>query len=153
MDNFLQILIFLVIIYSIFANVLSKKKTEKQRTEIPNNAQGEEPEVSSPQYSQNDIFGDLFGNRLPNTPGSETLPKEPIKSTVLEKLVNTENVQPELYSNYIQQPVNFSQPMIVDLILTNRRTLELKEKIKNPATLRDLILISEILNKPKALRR
>jgi hypothetical protein len=132
MDNFLQVLIFLVIIYSIFANVLSKKKSEKQRTEIPDNAQRGEPDDSSPQYSRDDIFGDIFGSRLPNNQ-RKSLPEEPLTSAEPEVQADVENIQPELYSNFFQQPVNLSQPMIVDLMLTNRRTLELKEKKDSPA--------------------
>jgi len=36
---------------------------------------------------------------------------------------------------------------------TNRRAIAIKEKFKNSNTIRDFIIVQEILNKPKALRR
>ncbi|MCK5086223.1 MAG: hypothetical protein KAQ90_01830 [Melioribacteraceae bacterium] len=36
---------------------------------------------------------------------------------------------------------------------TNKRAIEIKEKFKNSNTIRDFIIVQEILNKPKALRR
>lgn len=35
---------------------------------------------------------------------------------------------------------------------SSKKTLELKSKLRNPETFRDLFIISEIINKPKALR-
>jgi hypothetical protein len=152
MDNSLQLLIILIIIYTVFANILNKKKQVPQRTEIPMDTQGEDSNDSSPQYSQDDVYLDILGNRLPASK-KNNIPVEPVPSNNMEIKTDTDIFQLDIYTDSQQASVNFSQPMIVDTLRTNKRTLELKSKIKNPAKLREMILISEILNKPKALRR
>jgi len=156
MDNFFQVLILLIIVYSVFANILSKKKSENQKIEIPQNAKGENPDDASPQYSQDYIFGDIFGNKLPRQEENmranyETAYSQPDIKQADQKV---QEQSPGLKNEIKEQTYSVDPPIMVDVSRpTNIRTLELKKKIKNPATLREFILISEILNKPKALRK
>jgi hypothetical protein len=156
MDNFFQVLIILIIIYSVFANILKKNKSEKTKIETPQDTKGEDPDDASPQYSEDYIFGDIFGNKLPR---QEEVGQEKYKTSNLQTVIKEADQKeveqsPVLKNDIPDQTYSVAPPIMVDVALpTNVRTLELKKKIKNPATLREFILISEILNKPKALRK
>jgi hypothetical protein len=172
MDNLIQLLIFLFVIYTIINSVVGKKKPQGPARKIPRESSGDDEINTSPnsQYSSTDILQDLFGFKIPKT-GNEyenysqrqypsnletgspdqTTQIEPeqvkIQNINYDKLPSLELQQKSIvHSEEIQKAyeVGFS---------FNPRTLELKEKIKNPKTLQELYLISEILNKPKALHR
>lgn len=163
MDNIIQILVILFIIYSIFGSALGKKKPQNRQQKFPQDGTGEDQNASpKPQYSGTDILEDLFGVKLPKT-GNEypRIPKYPKTTDVqnnsqdLETQVavsNYDNLRsPEVQPN-LDVPVELEKAAIV----VRKKTpvaAALKKKFQNPSTLRELYLISEILGKPKSLRR
>ena len=171
MDNLFQLLIFLFIIYTIINAVMGKKKPQRTDKEIPSERTGEVESKTSPkpQYSSNDILQDLFGIKIPKTEDEyETYPRNRYPSdleTDLPPIENEPNVEKgnlpdidydKLPSLEQQQNVTSSTDLHSAYETNNslnQRSIELIKKIKNPKTLKELYLISEILNKPKALRR
>ncbi len=178
MDNLFQLLIFLFVIYTIINSVFGKKKSQKTNREIPQRRTGEvESETSpQPQYSSGDILQDLFGLKIPKTGGEyETYPQR-YPSNLETDLPDIDN-QPEIEGKYLsdveaknlpdvdydklpslelQQNVASSAEYYTAYEMSsslNQRTVEIIQKFRNPKTLRELYLISEILNKPKALRK
>lgn len=172
MDNIFQLLIFLFVIYTIFNSLFGKKKPQKPQNNFPRNETGEAETKTSPQpqySSSTDILQDLFGFKIPKSGDEyENLPQRNYPGDLetdlpdIEKLTEPEkiNVQDVNYDNL--PPLELQQNTIItdephiayEIGLGfNHRTNELKQKIKNPVSLRELYLISEIINKPKALRR
>lgn len=172
MDDIIRLIIFFLILYSIFGSFFGKKKNE-QRTQkqFPQGGREEAKQKTSsqPQYSATDLLQDLFGVKLPKTGDEYGLPQRTNQHTDLEYKLPEWSKQTEIETrnipdiNYDKLPSlevqqNLSVPVektitYEPVMLFNKRTIELKKKIKNPATLKDLYLISEILNKPKARRR
>ena len=172
MDNIFQILIFLFVIYTIFNSLFGKKKPQKPQNNFPGNETGEDETKSSPKprySSTEDILKDMFGLKIPKSGDEyENLPQRNYPDDLETDLPDMEN-QTELEKKNIQD-VNYDRIPSVEFqqntITTdepniayevglgfNNRTNELKQKIKNHTTLRELYLISEIINKPKAIRR
>jgi len=171
MDNIFQILIFLFVIYTIFNSIFGKKKPQRPQNNFPGNETGEAETQASPQSqdSSADILQDLFGFKIPKSGDEyENLPRRTIPRDLETGLPDVEN-QTDPKKKDIQD-INYDQLPSIELqkntIITdephmayevgtsfNSRTIELKQKIKNPITLRELYLISEIINKPKAVRR
>ena len=96
-------------------------------------------------YPQKNYPGNLEID-LPEIEKVSDSEKRNIPDINYDKLISLETQQAKTLSDepHIAYEVGFS---------FNRRTNELKQKIKNPVTLRELYLISEIINKPKAIRR
>lgn len=176
MDNLFQLLIFLFVIYTIINAVFGKKKPQRTNREIPRERTGEVESDTSlqTQYSSGDILQDLFGLKIPKTGGEyETYPQR-YPSNLETDLPDIDN-QPEfdnqleiekrnlpdvdydkLPSLELQQNVASSADYHTAYEVhssLNQRTVEIIQKFRNPKTLRELFLISEILNKPKALRK
>src|SRR3989339_529724 len=166
MDNIFQLLIFLFVIYTIFNSLFGKKKPQKPQNKFPGNEPGEDETTPSPKprySSTEDILQDLFGVKIPESGDEYENPSQSNYPSDLETdLPDIENqTEPEKKSiqdvNYDQLPsVEFQQSTIATDepqaafevgFGFNNRTNELKQKIKNPATLRELYLISEIINK------
>jgi hypothetical protein len=171
MDNFFQLLIFLFVIYTIFNTVIGKKKSQKADNTLPqNNPQdGNSAKSPQPKYSSGDILEDLFGLKIPKTGGEyETYPQNKYPSNLETELPEIDN-QPGVEKfntpdvDYDKLPSLELQQNVVSTAEyhtayekssnINPRTIEIINKIKNPSTLRELYLISEILNKPKAFRK
>lgn len=172
MDNIFQLLIFLFVIYTIINSLFGKKKPQRPQNNFPKDETGEAETKTSPkpQYSSTtDILQDLFGLKIPksgdeyenlpqrNYPGNLEIDlpeiekesdseKRNIPDINYDKLISLETQQTKTLSDepHIAYEVGFS---------FNHRTMDIKQKIKNPASLRELYLISEIINKPKAIRR
>jgi len=171
MDNLFQLLIFLFVIYTIINAVFGKKKHQRTEREIPQERTGEVKTNTSPQtqYSSTDILQDLFGLKIPKSGDEyETYPQNRYPANLETDLPDISNqTEPEQRSmpdiNYDNRPsIELEQNLPVSGEFQNayevskslnQRTVELKQKFENPKTLRELYLISEILNKPKALRK
>ena len=172
MDNLFQLLIFLFVIYTIINSVIGKKKPQGPARKIPQESSGEDEIKTSPtsQYSSTEILQDLFGLKIPKTGNEYESYSQKKYPSNLEtgNLGQTNQIEPE----QIKMPnVNYDKLPSLELqqkniaaseeihkayevgFTFNSRTLNLKEKISNPKTLQELYLISEILNKPKALRK
>lgn len=171
MDNLFQLLIFLFVIYTILNSVFGKKKPQTKERRIPQESTGEVETTASPQprYSSNDILQDLFGVKIPKSGDEyESYSTQRYPSNLETELPELDyQTEPEQSNmpdvDYDNLPSLESQQKIVTSedyhnvyevsSSLNQRTIELKQKIKNPTSLRELYLISEILNKPKALRK
>lgn len=172
MDNLFQLLIFLFVIYTIINSVFGKKKTQSPERKIPQESSGEDELKTSPgsQYSSSDVLQDLFGLKIPKTGNEyETYSSNKYPSN-LETGDNdlANQIEPEQRKmpdvDYDKLPSLESQQKSISIseeihtayevgFSFNSRTTELKQKIKNRSALQELYLVSEILNKPKALRR
>lgn len=169
MDNLFQVLIFLFIIYTIFGSAFKKKKTDQRK--FPQSGEGEDHQQSSPKpkYQTTDILQDLFGMKIPKTEGEyedlsqnkyskdyETdLPDIEKQVELAGGKINDINYD-KLSTDELQQKMNWDEDSSIayeSFKSISQRTLELQRKIKNPRTLKELFLISEIINKPKSLRR
>lgn len=171
MDNLFQWLIILFVIYTIFKSVLDKKKTQRRDGEIPHERSGEVESDTSPrpQYSSGDVLQDLFGFKIPKTGDEyETYPPKNYPSDLEADLsdvyaqskIEKEELPNIDYDKLASLEVQQIPPTTAEyhsayeeVVLQNQRMADLKEKLKNQKTLRELFLISEILNKPKALRK
>lgn len=171
MDNIFQILIFLFVIYTIFNSLFGKKKPQRPQNNFPRNETGEAETKASPQtqYSSTDILQDLFGLKIPKPGGEyETYPQKNYPSNLeidlpeIEKESDSEkrNIPDINYDKLISLEAQRTKTLSDESHIAyevgfsfNRRTNEIKQKIKNPTTLQELYLISEIINKPKAIRR
>ena len=181
MDNIFQLLILLFVIYTIYNSLFGKKKPQRPQNNFPRNETGEADTKASPQpqYSSTDILQDLFGLKIPKSGDEyETYPQKNYPGNLeidlpeIEKESDAEkrNIPDINYDKLISPVINYDKLTSLEAQQTktlsdephiayevgfsfNRKTNELKHKIKNHATLRELYLISEIINKPKALRR
>ena len=167
MDNFFQLLIFLFIIYTVINSLFGKKKPQRPPQNIPQRRSGGD-DCTAPPSSKDattDILQDLFGFKIPKTGGDygeggsygnlerETQGAESQSSSApvmpdidYDKLPSLESAQVATTSEDLHKVYEIKTA-------SASRTTEIKEKIRDPRSIKDLIIISEILNKPKALRR
>ncbi len=174
MDNLLEYIIFFFVLWSLLSSVFGKKK-QQQKPKPAQHRTGTTLQKEKQSYSSTDIFEELFGMKIPKTGGeypplpskhspqdyernweteSETVSLE--KTSEIKKEIKTVNF--DTYSSLETakstkriQPLTTAIKVQTEQLST--RTLDIKKKIKKPSTLREMILISEILNKPKALRK
>ncbi|MBI5730440.1 MAG: hypothetical protein HY963_04815 [Ignavibacteriales bacterium] len=171
MDNIFQLLILLFVIYTIYNSLFGKKKPQRPQNNFPRDETGEAETKASPQpqYSSTDILQDLFGFKIPksedeygnlprrNYPGNLEIDLPEIEEESDSEKRNVPDINyDKLISLEVQQiKTLLDEPHIAYEVGSsfNRRTIDIKQKIKNPASLQELYLISEIINKPKAIRR
>ena len=179
MDNLFELLIFLFVIYSILSPILNKKKQQNAGRKIPSRNTGDAQTKTSPQPSARDIFEEMIGFKIPkNDEGyGKTVPQssrtvqyempsvdydtdlkveykdletsQKMPDIDFDKLTTAEINQIKKKEQVIEQPPEiykqFNPP--------NKKAVEIKKKLTNPNSFREIFIISEILNKPKALRR
>ncbi len=174
MDNIIQIIVFLFIIYSILAPLFGKKKPQKNSKQVPENYGGDVRKTrTSSKPTTQDILEDFLGFKIPKT-GDEyenysrkteldyVSPKTENFDTDLK--INYRDLEAEsklLNSEYDKYPTLESVPMGTSLTTKvldaafpfSDRTLLIKKYLYNKNELRSAFLFSEIINKPKALRR
>lgn len=173
MDDVIQVIIFLFVIWSFLSSAF-KKKPEPQKTQ-KRSSQNKSGQKQTMNYSTKDILEDLFGvplpkneNENPSQRGRMHYPQDfehewnPEKeNNSLDKLKSVEEREikdidfDKLSSLEVEgkiRRVKPNEPLVIESKLINERAKEIKRKIKDSATIRDAVLISEILNKPKALR-
>lgn len=170
MDNLFQLLIFLFVIYTIINAVFGKKKPKSSEREIPWEGSREVESSTSPrpQYSSGDVLEDLFGIKLPKTGDEyETHPPTNYPTDLeadLSEIYDQNKIEksdlPNIdYDNLpsleTQLDTSLSEDQSVYEVKRsiNQKTTDLNQKFRDQKTLRELFLISEILNKPKALRK
>lgn len=176
MDNIIELLVFLFVIYSILAPLFGKKKQKKTTRQIPTDYSGDvRNKKTSPDISTTDILEDFLGFKIPKTEDHFPVPQSSQTKDDLE--LTRKNYERDLeikYSNLEAETKNFdtlydkdkfielSKPQITSKAILEYyekernlliRANEIKNKLTVADTLKDYILISEILNKPKALRR
>lgn len=159
MDDLVKIIFFAIIIISFFGSMFKKKpQPKRENSQDPTGGSAGQ----SPPPSNYDILRDVLDRNLPKTgdeyPPLKTVPSNVDNSwtvsidkmdekpeTVYEKPTPLENA---MKSEFYSEP----QKLYVPIMPLSKRAIELKKKISSKASLRELYLISEILNKPKALR-
>jgi len=170
MDNLFQLLIFLFVIYTIFNAVMGKKKQVPKQNRMPQENMGEVETDTSPrsQDSSAEILQDLFGFKIPRTGDEfENIPAEQYPSNYQTDYQNVEETPlgqtdiPDIdydnlpsieYQNNLAVPEELTSAYDISQKV-NQRTVDIKQRIREPNSLKELIVISEILGKPKALRR
>jgi hypothetical protein len=186
MDNFFEILIYLIIIISFVSSFIKKKQKTKQP-----DAQTQQPE----EYSQADVsvspsqtkeeydilkeIDDFFkvGSESTKQERTEIKPKEP--ESIIQKEEHSKSdswhsptASEHSYTNEWErkkeevkkiisqvdtkiekQAAKFEESMTQAKPLASEIVASIKTKLHNPSTLKEYIIFSEILGKPKALRR
>lgn len=154
MENFIQLLIFLFIIYFLFGSIFGKKKPQDQTSE---GSGAEGPKRPSP--TTEDVL-EMFGFKIPKTGGEY---EQPLSQPEIKKKTRLEQIKLKAATSELTAPTVMEEvkeeKTFADNVkayeaaqVSNERAASIKEKIKSPSTLRELILVSEILNKPKAFR-
>ena len=159
MDSLFDVLIIFVIIFSIINSIFGKKKQQKKTSE----QDVTEPQKKKPDAS--DILEQIFG--LPKPP--EPVTTTPQQSTDYgtwnpeDEFKDSGNKHPGMgdvdYDNLKsleKMPIirDKKKEIVVELKKideTNKKRKEIIAKLSNPKSLKDYILFSEILGKPRAL--
>jgi hypothetical protein len=187
MDNFFEILIYLVIIISFLSSIFKKKKQQQQQKPPAQQPQPEEyyqAEVSVPQTRPNEEYdilreledffkvGDESNKQQVPMPAPQELPKIP----EMEEHTRRESWQARTESEHYvdewerkksevkkiiagvdsgieKKAAMFEESLERKEYVYSSIALSVKSKMKNPSILKEYIIFSEILGKPKALRR
>lgn len=176
MDNIIQLIVFLFIIYSILAPILGKKKSQKAKGQVPGKYPGDVDDKTSPPTSTRDIFEEMLGFKIPKNedeyqgPESQSSDSKDVEIASVDydtdlkiDYKNLEAVQTIPDIDYDKLPSQESEPTELETSFTtkvidtaipfNNRTIAIKKLLMDTKTLRNLFLMSEIINKPKALRK
>ncbi|MBK9097746.1 MAG: hypothetical protein IPM14_06365 [bacterium] len=190
MDNFFEILIYLIIIISFLSSIFKKKKQQPQKKppvqqpQRDDYYQAEQPEVSIPQTQQKEEYDilkeleDFFKVGDEQTEVKVPRPQETYSENIptADEHVSTEtwkedSISENIRSEWERKKEEVSRKLAkVDSVIEKQAemfetSLERKElvfsnlaitvrsKFSHPDTLKEYILFSEILGKPKALRR
>lgn len=149
LGNILYILIFVIISLLSAMKDKKKKKEKKQKQQAPKPATTPKPVASKPE---------------PVKPKKEKSPLE-----LLEEMFNDMEKEPEpVYTPPVFEEKPKPEPVVVqkqspEIDLPKKKSYirksensiyknRIREKLKNPDTIKDLIVTSEILGKPKALQ-
>lgn len=167
MDDIIQIIVVLFFIWSIFGSISKKKKEEQKKFPQKPTGKAGRPLPSSSQRSSEEILGEIFGMKIPK-PVPDYTYQNNYEDVDIEKDAKDLEETPTDYKNdawnidydkqaKLENNLKALEPdsSIPDLVPDPRCAVSnrIKRKIKNSSTLKDAILISEILNKPKSLRR
>ena len=176
MDDVFQIIIYLLILISFIAPIFKKKdqqkKQQQQRQRYPLQNDFEEPATNKTavetKQQEYDVLKELenffkVGNeeetQQENFIETKQEPDTQVqksdyqsiwdrKKAEVEKVVNVLDKKIENQAKHFEEQLAYQQ-----VRQTNKLVLQLKNNIRNPSTLREYILFSEIIGKPKALRR
>jgi hypothetical protein len=187
MDNFFEILIYLIIIISIVSSFVKKKQkpqeSSEQKPQRENYTQADTSVTPAQPKEEYDILKEIedFFKVETNEPVAETtvaVKVEPQKKmTEIEKQVKDESWHSPTKSEHEftddwekkkeeikkkiarvdsgieKQAAKFEELLHMQETVPNQLALLVKSKLVNPSTLKEYIIFSEILGKPKALRR
>ena len=186
MDNFFEILIYVIIIISFLSSIFKKRKQQQQQKpseQQPQPSDYYQTEVSVPQTQSKEEYDimreleDFFkvGNQQP-TP-TVSMPKERQKKmTQIEEHTQDESWHTPTASEHSVDDWEHRKTEVKKIIASVDSSIEkkaamfeeslerkdsvyssialsVKSKMKNPSTLKEYIIFSEILGKPKALHR
>jgi hypothetical protein len=186
MDNFFEILIYLIIIISFLSSIFKKRNKPKQppvRTSQPE--EYSEPEISVPQSqskSEYDILKeieDFFKVEGEQTPTDIPVPVQPERgkmTKIEEEYIKDEGwhttaasehyadgwerkkelvreKKSQVDSKIEKQAAVFEESLVKAKRHKNEIATSVISKLKHPSTLKEYVIISEIIGKPKALRR
>lgn len=178
MDNLIEIIVAFFIVYSIINTILSSRKSRDRQRTFP---QDESEDLKS-SHSPADIetLEDLFGIKLPRTDegyskqrSDKTASKDSFswnpEEEFKDKIKQRENLEyrgiqkdipnvdydkiPSYEIAAVRRVDKQDVKVYEDDKIKNQRLIEIRNKLLNRTTVRDLFIIVEILNKPKALRK
>jgi hypothetical protein len=175
MDNIFQLIIFIFVIWSILGSAFGKKKNQKSKTQ-QRRFPGEGSNNPSPNYRQTsqDVLEDILGFKIPKTEdeyyggvsheaqdiekNSTDLEKDTSQISVRTKFEQSvEDVDYDKLGSLEQVPLQIISTEATDAYTVSQATIsrapQIKSRFKSANSVRDAILIAEIINKPKALRR
>ena len=174
MDNIIQLLVIFFIIYAILSPILGKKKPQKPNGQSPNPGPNQRTRPIS-ERSYSDAIDEIFGlkyqkTELPNT--TVKLPESQYQQiptvdydTDLKtnyKNLETSTKMPDIdYDNLpalglsgkaeilqvLPEPKQYSSRDV------NEKTKKIQMMLKDPKTFKNLFLVTEVINKPKAFRK
>ncbi|MBX3008151.1 MAG: hypothetical protein KF816_09010 [Melioribacteraceae bacterium] len=182
MDNIFELLIFLFVIYSVVSSIFKQKKqpNKKNPQDYQDNDDGDI--IVSPSNKNVEVLEDLFGFKIPKDyqqkPKPQTQRSESLETSSwdpeseFEKKINTRETLIKREIEKINKIPNFSIEQINqleakakkkvkdDLLFkpatvkkdTNKRNTLITDKLRDSTNLRDVVILTEILKKPKALR-
>jgi hypothetical protein len=206
MDNFFEILIYVIIIISFLSSIFKKKRKQappdQSRESSEYNTYGSaeketKPEIPVTQQSQKSEYDimkeieDFFkvgGEQTESLPEKaesletkttvfdESKEQEKFKEHIPDESLHTTTLTEHTYSDFRgrqsakregtvekkavkvdskieEQAARFEKQLEKYKPTTSEISKKIKERLKNPASLKDYIIIAEIMNKPKALRR
>ena len=184
MDNFFEILIYLIIIISFLSSIFKKKKQQQQRppvrqSQVEESYQVEVPTPQTQEKVEYDILRELedffkVGEESPikvpvpqERPENVVIAEEHKRGDIWQEKTKSEHAADDWERKKEEVAKRISkidsqiekQAAIFESSLERREqvfssiALSVKAKIANPSTLKEYIIFSEILGKPKALRR
>lgn len=164
MDDLIRILIFLFFVWSIIGGIKSDKKKKAPQRKVPENFKGKVKQPLPSYKPPEEILSDMFGIKIPKTDEySESYESKDLEKEV-DDLENSKQVLSKQWNvdyDKLSSLENLQNQQIVEdysIQLKNKKqktnySKVIIEKMKNRSSLKDAIIISEILNKPKSLRR
>ena len=175
MDNIFQIIIFIFVIWSIIGSVMGKKKTQNKQP-LPRKIPRGGSSAPSPNYRQTsqDVLEDILGFKIPKTedeyPTRINYENEGLEKSSRDLEMDTEEVSARSKFEKAIEDIDYDRLGSLESIpleqvkaekndaysqkyTTYSKTSQMKLNFKNKTIIRDAIIFSEILGKPKALRR
>ncbi|MCP5063843.1 MAG: hypothetical protein GY936_15450 [Ignavibacteriae bacterium] len=176
MEDFFQILIFIIFIVSSIISSKNKKKKKKQQQQkqkatvpssMPSNAKSKQP---TKQKTQQELFEELFGIKTKPTPPPVVYEEEAVEDSVYQTwnaeddFKQTKHNDDYSYKEKDQQRKSlieeskaayksFETHSTLTTIKKPRPKNKLQKIFSNPSNLKEYIVVNEVLKKPKALRR
>ncbi len=162
MDDIIRILVFIFFVWSIIGGLKSDKKKKLPPDKLPQNYRGK-AKRPLPSYNKppEEILGDLFGFKVPKSEEySDSYESKDLEKEVddFEKINRVTKTQWDLdYDNFStfenEQKIVLNHSYEIKQTNKTNYSKVITNKLKNRSSLKDAIIISEILNKPKSLRR
>ena len=177
MDNLGEIIILIIFIVLSMIGGLKKDKKKQQQSTGKKNTQfppkRDETRRSGPYYGENQrgSYGNLTTDSKEEYSDNDYVTWNPeetydeksrysvssIKSSAPTKATSEQEFylrkMKELETDKTKTNSLYTISPIEDKIIENKKNIRIKELLKSPRNLKDYILISDILGKPKALRR
>lgn len=160
MSNFEDILIILFILFSIISAFFSKKKEQKkraQKTKVEPESNLDIFEFFQPKEegkSEVDAYFEQFSEkdykRIPEKKESEASLQ--LESNEVKDAKELEKLKWQAVKKPIPVEIPLKKPEKQTRSRLNKKAARIRKNIKKPDSLREYILMSEILNKPLALR-
>lgn len=168
MDNFFDYIIILFLIYGVYKSLVNKKKKTGEETE----AEDFESAQASTQKRKRTVLEEILGvppiepDPVEPESGPKSYQEEYSSWDPEQEFSNKQNPDPQ-FKQEVQIQKQTTQRIVqdapekvnqilpieeVEISTELEKINELKEKLLNPSELRDYILVSEILNKPKAFQ-
>jgi len=160
MDDIIKVLFFLFFLWSLIGPIFSKKeKDQKRERQIPKRPEGKAKRTLPSKKPSNEVLEELFGLKLPSQTESynydfEKEDLEKINKPLEDSLTNQQwNIDYDKSSSLENDAKILVEEKPITASPQRNYATDIKRKIKSKSSLKDAIIISEIINKPKSLRR